>query len=73
MDYMCLTNDSLEKGVVTLATLHARAQVLGCAKGVVATVLSVLIFRNPVTLVGAAGYGLTVAGVFAYGWTKKKK
>ena len=46
-------------------------QVLGCAKGVVATVVSVLLFRNQVTALGALGYFLTVVGVFAYSWTKK--
>ena len=49
--------------------LHA--QVLGCAKGVVASVVSIMVFQNPVTVLGAAGYCLTVLGVFAYGWTKK--
>ena len=44
---------------------------LGCAKGVVATVVSIMVFQNPVTVLGAAGYCLTVLGVFAYGWTKK--
>jgi drug/metabolite transporter (DMT)-like permease len=56
-----------------MISLRRSLQVLGCAKGVMATVLSVLIFRNPVTLLGGAGYALTVAGVFAYSWTKKKK
>lgn len=50
----------------------APAQVLGCAKGVLATVVSVLIFQNPVTIPGAAGYAMTVVGVFAYGYTKRK-
>lgn len=37
-------------------------QVLGNAKGVVATFVSVMVFRNPVTWQGCAGYGVTVAG-----------
>lgn len=45
-------------------------QVLGCAKGVLATVVSVLLFRNPVTVLGGVGYFMTVFGVFAYTWTK---
>ena len=47
-------------------------QVLGCAKGVLATAVSVLIFQNPVTVLGIGGYGMTVAGVFAYGYSKMK-
>ena len=50
----------------------APLQVLGCAKGVLATVVSVLIFKNPVTLPGGVGYAMTVIGVFAYGYTKMK-
>lgn len=46
-------------------------QVLGCAKGVLATVVSVLLFRNQVTALGALGYSLTVVGVFAYSWAKR--
>lgn len=51
--------------------MSAAMQVLGCAKGVVATVVSVLLFRNPMTALGILGYTLTVAGVFAYSWAKK--
>ena len=47
-------------------------QVLGCAKGVLATAVSVLIFQNPVTVLGLGGYAMTVAGVFAYGYSKMK-
>ena len=39
-------------------------------KGVLATFLSVLIFGNPVSVFGAIGYAVTVAGVFSYGWSK---
>ena len=41
-------------------------QVLGNAKGVVASVVSVMIFRNPVTAQGALGYAITIAGVYGY-------
>ena len=41
-------------------------QVLGNAKGVVAAVISVAIFRNRVTAVGSVGYCITVGGVVAY-------
>jgi len=47
-------------------------QVLGNAKGAVAVVVSILIFRNPVTVVGMLGYGVTVAGVVLYGEAKKR-
>ena len=41
-------------------------QVLGNAKGVVAAIISVAIFRNPVSTLGAIGYSITVGGVVAY-------
>lgn len=45
---------------------------LGNAKGAVAVVISILIFRNPVTVMGMAGYTITVLGVVAYGETKRR-
>ncbi|KAK9907658.1 hypothetical protein WJX75_007760 [Coccomyxa subellipsoidea] len=56
---------------ITKYTSALTLQVLGCAKGVVATVVSVLLFRNQVTALGALGYFLTVVGVFAYSWAKR--
>lgn len=47
-------------------------QVLGNAKGAVAVVISILLFRNPVTFVGIAGYTMTVMGVVAYGEAKRR-
>ncbi|MFS7933668.1 hypothetical protein Hanom_Chr04g00382551 [Helianthus anomalus] len=47
-------------------------QVLGNAKGAVAVVISILLFRNPVTVVGIAGYSMTVMGVVAYGEAKRR-
>ncbi|EPS74176.1 hypothetical protein M569_00572, partial [Genlisea aurea] len=58
-----------------LVTKHTSAltlQVLGNAKGAVAVVISILIFRNPVTVVGIAGYTMTVMGVVAYGESKRR-
>jgi multidrug transporter EmrE-like cation transporter len=46
--------------------------VLGNAKGAVAVVISIFIFRNPVTFVGIAGYTMTVLGVVAYGEAKRR-
>lgn len=47
-------------------------QVLGNAKGAVAVVISILLFRNPVTFIGIAGYSLTVMGVIGYGEAKRR-
>lgn len=58
-----------------LVTKHTSAltlQVLGNAKGAVAVVISILLFRNPVTFTGIAGYTLTVMGVIAYGEAKRR-
>lgn len=58
-----------------LVTKHTSAltlQVLGNAKGAVAVVISILIFQNPVTFIGIAGYTMTVMGVAAYGETKRR-
>lgn len=46
--------------------LAALLQVLGNAKGVVAAVISILIFRNPVTLQGGMGYALALLGIALY-------
>lgn len=58
-----------------LVTKHTSAltlQVLGNAKGAVAVVISILLFRNPVTFIGIAGYTMTVLGVAAYGEAKRR-
>jgi len=47
-------------------------QVLGNAKGAVAVVVSILIFRNPVSVTGMMGYSLTVFGVILYSEAKKR-
>jgi len=47
-------------------------QVLGNAKGAVAVVVSILIFRNPVSVTGMLGYSLTVFGVILYSEAKKR-
>lgn len=47
-------------------------QVLGNAKGAVAVVVSILIFRNPVSVTGMLGYTLTVFGVILYSEAKKR-
>ncbi|KAH0931085.1 hypothetical protein HID58_008202 [Brassica napus] len=58
-----------------LVTKHTSAltlQVLGNAKGAVAVVISILIFQNPVTVMGISGYSIIVLGVVAYGETKRR-
>ena len=47
-------------------------QVLGNAKGAVAVVVSILIFKNPVSVTGMLGYSLTVIGVILYSEAKKR-
>lgn len=58
--------------VVTKYTGALTLQVLGNAKGVAATVVSILVFRNSVTLIGMAGYLVTVCGVVLYMLSKRK-
>jgi hypothetical protein len=58
-----------------VVTQHCGAltlQVLGNAKGAVAALLSVMIFRNPVTFLGCLGFGVTIAGVVAYSESRKQ-
>ena len=48
-------------------------QVLGNFKGVLCAVISIVIFRNPVTVQSIGGYCLTTAGVFLYSYLKQMK
>ncbi|XP_011033181.1 PREDICTED: probable sugar phosphate/phosphate translocator At5g04160 [Populus euphratica] len=63
---------NLTNFLVTKHTSALTLQVLGNAKGAVAVVISIFIFRNPVTFVGIAGYSMTVLGVVAYGEAKRR-
>lgn len=63
---------NLTNFLVTKHTSALTLQVLGNAKGAVAVVISILLFRNPVTFVGIAGYTMTVLGVIAYGESKRR-
>lgn len=63
---------NLSNFLVTKHTSPLTLQVLGNAKGAVAVVISILIFQNPVTVVGISGYTITVLGVVAYGETKRR-
>ncbi|RXI02091.1 hypothetical protein DVH24_026621 [Malus domestica] len=57
---------NLTNFLVTKHTSALTLQVLGNAKGAVAVVVSILIFKNPVSFIGMVGYALTVLGVILY-------
>ncbi|KAI7749997.1 hypothetical protein M8C21_021215 [Ambrosia artemisiifolia] len=63
---------NLANFLVTKNTSALTLQVLGNAKGAVAVVISILLFKNPVTFIGIAGYSMTVMGVVAYGEAKRR-
>lgn len=63
---------NLSNFLVTKHTSALTLQVLGNAKGAVAVVISILLFRNPVTVMGIGGYTITVMGVLAYGEAKRR-
>lgn len=63
---------NLTNFLVTKHTSALTLQVLGNAKGAVAVVISILIFRNPVTMTGMFGYGITVFGVILYSEAKER-
>lgn len=63
---------NLTNFLVTKHTSALTLQVLGNAKGVVATVVSIALFRNPVSTAGMIGYSLTVLGVILYSESKKQ-
>ncbi|KAK4784112.1 hypothetical protein SAY86_018480 [Trapa natans] len=63
---------NLTNFLVTKHTSALTLQVLGNAKGAVAVVVSILIFRNPVSVTGMLGYALTVSGVVLYSEAKKR-
>ncbi|KAK4757372.1 hypothetical protein SAY87_018673 [Trapa incisa] len=63
---------NLSNFLVTKHTSALTLQVLGNAKGAVAVVISIMLFRNPVTVMGIGGYTITVLGVIAYGEAKRR-
>ncbi|XP_078445638.1 nucleotide-sugar transporter family protein [Wolffia australiana] len=63
---------NLTNFLVTKHTSALTLQVLGNAKAAVAAVVSVLIFRNPVTVNGMTGFAITVFGVVLYSEAKKR-
>ncbi|CAI0476668.1 unnamed protein product [Linum tenue] len=63
---------NLTNFMVTKHTSALTLQVLGNAKAAVAAVVSVLIFRNPVTVMGMAGFAVTIMGVVLYSEARKR-
>lgn len=63
---------NLTNFLVTKHTSALTLQVLGNAKAAVAALVSVLVFRNPVTVMGVLGFGITIAGVALYSEAKKR-
>ncbi|KAH7373702.1 hypothetical protein KP509_17G069700 [Ceratopteris richardii] len=63
---------NLTNFLVTKHTSALTLQVLGNAKAAVAAVVSVLIFRNPVTVMGMTGFIITIIGVVLYSEAKKR-
>ncbi|XP_038971608.1 probable sugar phosphate/phosphate translocator At1g12500, partial [Phoenix dactylifera] len=63
---------NLTNFLVTKHTSALTLQVLGNAKAAVAAIVSVLIFRNPVTVMGITGFAITIMGVVLYGEAKKR-
>ena len=63
---------NLTNFLVTKCTSPLTLQVLGNAKGAVAVVLSILLFKNPVSGMGMLGYSITIMGVVAYSEAKKR-
>ncbi|XP_024987060.1 probable sugar phosphate/phosphate translocator At1g12500 isoform X2 [Cynara cardunculus var. scolymus] len=63
---------NLTNFLVTKHTSALTLQVLGNAKAAVAAVVSVLIFKNPVTVMGISGFAVTIMGVVLYSEAKKR-
>ncbi|KAK4431744.1 putative sugar phosphate/phosphate translocator [Sesamum alatum] len=63
---------NLTNFLVTNHTSALTLQVLGNAKGAAAVVISILIFKNPVSVTGMLGYSLTIVGVILYSEAKKR-
>ncbi|KAE8671563.1 putative sugar phosphate/phosphate translocator [Hibiscus syriacus] len=63
---------NLTNFLVTKHTSALTLQVLGNAKAALAACVSVMIFRNPVTVMGMTGFAVTTLGVVLYSETKKR-
>ncbi|KAE8657340.1 hypothetical protein F3Y22_tig00116996pilonHSYRG00504 [Hibiscus syriacus] len=63
---------NLTNFLVTKHTSALTLQVLGNAKAALAAFVSVMIFRNPVTVMGMTGFAVTIMGVVLYSEAKKR-
>ncbi|KAI3501187.1 hypothetical protein L1887_29049 [Cichorium endivia] len=63
---------NLTNFLVTKHTSALTLQVLGNAKAAVAAVVSVMIFKNPVTAMGISGFAVTIMGVVLYSEARKR-
>ncbi|KAK4260495.1 hypothetical protein QN277_003597 [Acacia crassicarpa] len=63
---------NLTNFMVTKHTSALTLQVLGNAKASVAAVVSILIFKNPVTVLGMMGFAITIMGVVLYSEAKER-
>ncbi|TQE05589.1 hypothetical protein C1H46_008836 [Malus baccata] len=63
---------NLTNFLVTKHTSALTLQVMENAKGAVAVVVSILVFKNPMSSMGMVGYALTVLGVPLYSEAKKR-
>lgn len=63
---------NLTNFLVTKHTSALTLQVLGNAKAAVAAIVSVMIFKNPVNIMGMMGFAVTVSGVVLYSEARKR-
>ncbi|KAK8676449.1 hypothetical protein V6N13_142023 [Hibiscus sabdariffa] len=63
---------NLTNFLVTKHTSALTLQVLGNAKAALAAFVSVMVFRNPVTVMGISGFAVTIMGVVLYSEAKKR-
>lgn len=58
--------------MVTKSTSPLTLQVLGNAKSVLAVVISVMLFHNPVSAIGMIGYCVSLLGIYLYSDAKSR-
>ncbi|KAB2038973.1 hypothetical protein ES319_D03G181700v1 [Gossypium barbadense] len=63
---------NLTNFLVTKHTSALTLQVLGNAKAALAAFVSVMVFRNPVTMTGVTGFAVTIMGIVLYSEAKKR-
>lgn len=66
----CAVLVNLFSFLVTKHTSALTVQVLGNLKGVVLAMISIMIFKNPITIQGVVGFGITMVGTALYSWSK---